>query len=406
MIKQVVAVTLLFSFQANSQFELSGQFRPRSEFRQGFQQLFDSDNAPAFFIDQRSRISSNFKNEKIEFHFVLQDYRTWGNTPQLNTSDYGLSIHESWAKLKINKLNNVKLGRQEIVFDNARIFGNVDWAQQGRKHDAILYNYKRKHEVNVGFAYNSNNPSLTNQTYTVSNNYKTLGFARTKLENEKMKLSLLFISVGRNSPTSSRIFYEQTAGAYLSRNFGKKLKVETEGFYQFGNNVIGERKNAYFLSFNLRQKLYDQISFKLGAEILSGNNLGETSNGFDPLFGTHHKFYGHMDYFYVGNPHGNKGLQDYYFTVEGNLSKNYSYLITSHYFLSNNPLSNTQRKLGFETDCVFRVKLNELTGLSGGYSIMLADENMRIIKQGDELINHLGWLMLDIKTTLFKTNKK
>ena len=188
MIKKVVAITLLFSFQANSQFELSGQFRPRSEFRQGFQQLFDSDNAPAFFIDQRSRISSNFKNEKIEFHFVLQDYRTWGNTPQLNTSDYGLSIHESWAKLKINKLNNVKLGRQEIVFDNARIFGNVDWAQQGRKHDAILYNYKRKHEVNVGFAYNSNNPSLTNQTYTVSNNYKTLGFARTKLENEKMKL--------------------------------------------------------------------------------------------------------------------------------------------------------------------------------------------------------------------------
>ena len=139
---------------------------------------------------------------------------------------------------------------------------------------------------------------------------------------------------------------------------------------------------------------------------MSGNNLGETSNGFDPLFGTHHKFYGHMDYFYVGNTHGNKGLQDYYFTVEGNLSKNYSYLITSHYFLSNNPLSNTQRKLGFETDCVFRVKLNELTGLSGGYSIMLADENMRIIKQGDELINHWGWLMLDIKTTLFKTNKK
>ena len=30
-----------------------------------------------------------------------------------------------------------KVGRQEINYDDARIFGNVDWAMQARSHDAF-----------------------------------------------------------------------------------------------------------------------------------------------------------------------------------------------------------------------------------------------------------------------------
>ena len=81
-------------------------------------------------------------------------------------------------------------------------------------------------------------------------------------------------------------------------------------------------------------------------------------------------------------------------------------MITNHYFLSNNPLNNSEKNLGIETDCILKYAINDYATLSGGYSIMIADENMRTIKQGYELINHWGWLMLDIKASFFKSNKK
>lgn len=402
----IIAIVGTITFHSFSQFELSGQYRPRAEYRQGFKQLFESKQSPAFFIDQRTRLKSNYSNDKIEFGFILQDYRTWGNTSQLNTTDDGLSIHEAWGKILINKHNNLKVGRQEIVFDNARIFGNVDWAQQGRKHDALLYQLKKKHSLNIGFAYNANNASLTNYGYTVPNNYKVLSFARSHLDFNKTDLSILLISTGRTGTEPLRIYYEQTAGLYIHRELSEKIKMEVEAFYQFGENKSGERKSAYLAAANLKHEVNDKFFYGAGADILSGHNLGETSNGFDPLFGTHHKFYGHMDYFYVGNSHGNNGLQDYYLTIGGKVLKKYKYVITNHYFLSNNPLNNTEHKLGIETDCILKYALNEYATLSGGYSLMIADENMRTIKEGYELINHWGWLMLDIKASFFKSNKK
>jgi hypothetical protein len=36
---------------------------------------------------------------------------------------------------RLTEAFSMKLGRQEVIYDNSRIFGNVDWAQQGRSHD-------------------------------------------------------------------------------------------------------------------------------------------------------------------------------------------------------------------------------------------------------------------------------
>lgn len=392
-------------FSVYGQFELSGQFRPRAEFRQGFKELFGEEASPAFFIDQRTRLNSHFKNEKIQFGLVVQDYRTWGNTSQLNLSDNGLSIHEAWGKLILKYNCELKLGRQEIVFDNARIFGNVDWAQQGRKHDALLFTYQKKHNLNIGLAYNSANASLTNTGYSISNNYKTLATVRQRLNFKNTSISLLFVNTGRNGSEPFRIYNEQTSGFYLSQKINSKFKLEAELYYQSGRNKSGEKKSAYMTSLNVKHQINDNFFYKIGSDLLSGHNYGEASNGFDPLFGTHHKFYGHMDYFYVGNSHGNNGLQDHYITLGGKLKKS-SAQLTTHYFLSNNPLNNEEKNLGVETDLSVKCILNEYASLSGGYSIMIADENMRAIKQGFDLINHWGWLMLDIKASFFKTKKK
>ncbi len=140
----------------HAQFSLSGEFRPRAEYRHGFQSLSAPDDDPAFFISQRSRLNLNFTESALKFGFSLQDIRVWGEVPQLNRSDLNSSIHEAWAELQLGEKFFLKLGRQELIYDDSRIFGNVDWAQQGRSHDVAVFKYIEENgfQLHTGLAYN------------------------------------------------------------------------------------------------------------------------------------------------------------------------------------------------------------------------------------------------------------
>src|SRR5690606_21986718 len=63
--------------------------------------------------------------------------------------------------------------------------------------------------------------------------------------------------------------------------------------------------------------IYNKGKFSIGPgiDVLSGNKSstpGTESKRFDPLYGTPHKFWGHMDYFYTGTSSPVTGLLDYY----------------------------------------------------------------------------------------------
>src|SRR5690625_7951864 len=74
--------------------------------------------------------------------------------------------------------------------------------------------------------------------------------------------------------------------------------------------------NAYLLEIEASYKVFPNWTLQVAAELQSGNDYGAPSNGknksFTPLYGTNHKFNGHMDYFYVGNHLNNVGLLDLY----------------------------------------------------------------------------------------------
>jgi len=59
----------------------------------------------------------------------------WGETGTLSKSDInGTAIHEAWGEILFSEKFSIKAGRQEIIYDDHRMFGSVDWAQQGRSH--------------------------------------------------------------------------------------------------------------------------------------------------------------------------------------------------------------------------------------------------------------------------------
>ena len=137
-----IYILLASASQLMAQSTIDGEIRPRFEYIHGTKSPADSLQQNAAFIDQRTRINFGHKTDGYQAKVSLQDIRTWGSQSQLNRTDGLSSIHEAWGESFIHKKLSLKFGRQEIILDDSRIFGNVGWAQQGRSHDAFIFKIK------------------------------------------------------------------------------------------------------------------------------------------------------------------------------------------------------------------------------------------------------------------------
>jgi hypothetical protein len=345
--------------------------------------------------------------------------------PQINKTDGLTSVHEAWGEYKFNSKFSLKAGRQELDYNDARILGNLDWAAQARSHDALKVVYQDSTwALHVGAAFNQDSriaesAKLFNTYYDPAlANYKHLHYLWFKKNWQHIDLSLLALNNGLQAADSSVHFtYTVGGNAAFSTTF---FRVDGTGYYQTGRDRSGTKVNAYLLSLALTYIQMKKTTFTLGGDILSGANKNNTTNGaFDPLYGTHHKFYGLMDYFYVGNPHRqpgsgfNTGLVDLFIKYALKPTDKLSLNIHVHRFSSyakvldvsdNGHILNPY--LGTEIDAFFVYNVSKEINLQGGYSQMLASPTMEVIKGGDkDKFTNWAWIMLTFKPTLFMTDK-
>src|SRR6187402_2911225 len=131
--------------ELKAQFTISGQLRTRTEVRDGQGTPSVQDTVPAFFTSQRTRVNLGYSGYRFKVYTSIQDARVWGqdaSTVNRNTTDAndGLMIHEAWGEFslvdtgRVIKNFTVKIGRQELVYDDSRLLGNLDWLQQARRH--------------------------------------------------------------------------------------------------------------------------------------------------------------------------------------------------------------------------------------------------------------------------------
>ncbi len=416
---------MLLSFNATAQFKLGAEIRPRAEFRNGFKAPRENNVNPAFFIEQRSRLYFNYTTEQVILKLTLQDVRIWGSVDQVYKSDPNLqNVHEAWGQFNFNNKFGFRAGRQELDYDGARFLGNLNWAAQARTHDAFLFLWKNNDgmKLDVGLAYNQNwraEPGWLNNNFydhTVTNNYKTMQFARFESKSDAGNLAVLVHNDGRQVATDSSMAYRQTYAVIADKKFGD-VKLATELYYQGGKNGSGTNVNAFLAS--LYATFKTRITpITIGGEILSGTNSTDTQDkSFAPLYGTNHKFYGFMDYFYVGNGHSGKGLVDLNIKTNFKLGDKSNLVANAHYFMSaasiedpNDATQTISNSLGTEIDLIYVAQLHKSVNLKIGYSQMFATESMVAIKgTGDNTVtNNWAWLMLTFKPTLFESqpNKK
>ena len=406
--KIFMGLVLGFSFgSAMAQVSLSGEFRPRTEYSHGYGTLSDVNQEASLFTSQRTRLNVDYKTTGITTKLVLQDVRNWGSQRQLVTNeDFGVSIHEAWAEAGLGEFFALRLGRQELVYDNHRIFGNVGWAQQGRSHDLALLKYKGFVEAHVGVAYHESGNRINN-LYLGPDAYKFMQFIWLHKTFGNLNTSFLVLNNGvpgnikndQGDVVSQEIHYSQTFGPYLEYTL-KSFSLAGNFYYQTGNLVNGNSLSAYEYLIEAGWKINDKLSTGVSWEVLSGTNadINTSATSFNPLYGTNHKFNGHMDYFYVGNHIGSVGLKDLTARV-GYAAGKVKLGCDLHGFWSDATLRNTQKLyLGTELDLTAGYRISKAVDMMVGYSHLFATDAMESLKGGTAAeTHHWAWVMFTFK---------
>ncbi len=407
-----INVAILFLFVSTfsyAQLKVNAELRPRFEYRHGYKTLFPENIDPAAFVSQRTRLNTSFKIEKLDFYLSIQDIRVWGDVAQLNNTDNnGFSLHESWAKIGLSDHTFLKVGRQEIIYDDSRFFGNVNWAQQGRSHDVAILKFKKDNfKLDIGVAFNQDEEALTETTLN-TNTYKSFQYLWLHKDWEYFSGSFLFLNNGLQfiddtNTDNNETRYSQTLGYHLKYN---KEKFDLTGnlYYQFGNDILDNKLNAFLLGLEADYQMSNKTKLNLGIELQRGNDNGTITNGnnnaFTPLYGTNHKFNGFMDYFFVGNHANNIGLLDIHAKVNFKLHEKSNLHFALHNFSAAAEFTN--KLLGNELDIVYSHKLQKYVSLKAGYSHLFVSEGIEFLKGNtDGNTNNWGWVMLTVKPTLF-----
>lgn len=473
------------SFSANAQFTLTGQLRTRTEVRNGLGNLVLKGSKSAAFTSQRTRLIFGYKWDRVTFGASVQDVRVWGQDASTisNADGNKLMLHEGWADLTLfNKadttikskgidLMSIKIGRQELSYDDVRLIGNLDWLQQGRRHDmALLKTVHKGWQVDIGYAFNQNSDAfgITGTGYVPSNvapyvknslgvlvptpagilpmapagnagNNSTKNGAPVWLNppttnggNQDYKsFTSLYISKKFNQTKLSALFFNDNFGKYktdsagsaaagyvygkrfvsagagdtydysgknsrytyglmINRTMGNasgfgKLVFQAAYYAQSGKNRDGVKmKKAYHYTVAATYQK-GKISVTPGYDVLSGNDATTTQDEkFDPLYGTPHKHWGYMDFFYVGTGSPAGGLKNPYlkFKYTGNtLSAGVDFHLFS---LDKNMIkangSFVDKKLGNEVDFLVNYNMNKFTNIELGYSVMNAKSSMAFAK--------------------------
>ena len=485
----VCAVFYSFLNISSAQLTLTAQIRPRAESRDGLGTLKLTGAASAGFVSQRSRLAFNYKMEKVTFGMSVQDVRVWGqDASTINNADGAkLGVHEAWAE--VNLLDSIglsiKIGRQELLYDDSRLLGNLDWLQQARRHDAAVLKLNQGGwQLDLGAAFNQNTDAfgVAGTFYTAGNTPQYLGNSKGNLVaipsgfvpvNAKgvpvlvanpstnggvqMYKSMQYLYVAKKFGTTkvSGLFFKDdfakyrldtlkatdggtlagrrydvdgvnsriTAGILLNGTLGKQVNYTLGGYFQTGKNRDGADLSAYTATAYLG---YTKGKFTVGVgyDLVSGNDLTDatntTDNKFDPLYGTPHKFWGLMDYFYAGTGSAAAGLSDPYLRLKYAATKAFSIGLDIHDFsLAQNMPDKIadatgktllDKHLGNEFDLILNYSLNKSAALEFGYCLMAANNSLEYVKLGsmDKAEHTATWayLMLNIKPELFSTAAK
>ena len=432
-IKLIFAAALLLlcaGARAQNGITVDASFMTRGELRYGALSANAYDEDPedygpdfASFILERTMLGFEYATDGLEAKLTARHSGTWGSK-----EGGSFNVYEAWGKFNTKSGFFLKVGRQNISYDDQRIFGSDDWSMTGMSHDALKMGYEgHGHKIHVFGAFNQNSENINGGTYFTGGlqPYKAMEAAWYHYDIPKTNIgaSLLFMNVGMQGGkkgVDEKTYQQQIYGTYLSYT-PKKWNIEAAYYRQGGYDEsslpieawMGSAKVSYFPKESFTAYLgFDYLSgdtyFAIPAEGHFGAVRHDKIRGFSSIYGSHHKFYGAMDFFYVSSYYRGftPGLENAFAGITWCPWKKVGTDLSYHYLATATKLDNHDRTLGYEIEFSASYQIRKDAKLSAGYSYMRGTETMVYLKRTSESRQlQWAWVMFTITPQLY-TNKK
>jgi len=373
----VVAFMLATTIAQAADISFSGKFRPRFEIQEG------ANGASARPLwDTRARLNAKAKvNATTEVFLQFQARGVWGNAgassgtraaygaaPANDTVD-DVGLHQGYVTLKnfMGKAVDLKLGRQEIVFEGHRLLGNTIWTQGGQTNDAVRFDHSAgNHEITVAYIEALENGNV-NAGQDLNNGTYVFRAATQGVMGGNLAGYFLVHDDNTNAATVSGDNLWYTMGA---RQAGKLsgLDYRVEYYHQFGDGAIPANSSDQSAAYTAltRASDIDRDAYLFGIRVgktfknarfsptitlwydeKSGNDddnvTGNEYGGYHTVLDTGHKFYGLLDNYLsdIGDDTQRYGLQDIAIKGKFNLNEKNTFKIDWHQFLTQTDLEGT-----------------------------------------------------------------
>lgn len=396
---------------AENEVTVSAQIRTRAEYRNGALTPRSEGDDAAGFINERARIGIDYRRQNLEMKFSAQHVGVWGQDALVDKNGRFI-LNEAWAKINIDNAWFLQAGRQALAYDDERLLGGLDWNVAGRYHDALKIGFEKNgHKLHAILAFNQNNENTTGTYYDDSSTglYKameTLWYHYQTTGDDPFGISLLFINLGKEAGDSDNpdTKYTQTFGTHITYKPGI-VDLTGSFYYQTGKTTAGRSVSAYMGSIKAGFAVSPQWTITVGEDWLSGSDSSTGDyKAFDPLYGTHHKFYGGMDYFYASSWASGyaPGLSDTQLGLSFKASNPVKIALNYHYFATAVDLDDIDRGLGSEIDLQVDWKVMKDVTLTAGYSTMFGTSALDTLKGGNHKSwQDWAWISLNINPSVF-----
>ena len=436
---------------------------------------FNDDSATGDFIVSRVRLNADVAvNDTTSAFIQMSRNSTWGSNSQDNNNTGGdsganngsfqvsdqdakVGLHQAYFTLKnfATLPADLKLGRQQIVLDGHRLFGNTIWTVGQQTHDAVRLDHKHD---NMSFSYayivaseagsTGNNDTDNDAQNEIDAHMAYFKYAGILGGNLSLTYAGIIDPCGNNSNCSTAPGNTKNDSHTIGfRQAGQLYGLDYRGeyYYQWGDanqdaqNLttgattagVGVDRDAYMFGVRLG-KTFKNVTMKPGITLwydyLSGTTDADLTAGkwksFNPVFDTGHKFYGLQDLF-LGIGTGSEssgtgalGLVDYAIKTKlspapgWTLKTAYHWFTTAEGVISNSnrgfggfgqdsAIGGTQRisgsDIGNELDITLVNKYNANTTITAGFSNYSTTQNFRQIRNVDGGGANWAYLMFDVK---------
>ena len=436
-----------------------------------------TDNTDASdFVGQRTVVDVKAKiNDETSAFIQLQSNRQWGSGSigdgltsgsndgsfQVNDADDSVGIHEAYFTLKnfASLPVDAKVGRQEIILDGHRLFGDTLWTMGQQTHDGIRLTHAHDNiTINAAYA-RANESAVSNRTALQNNNdinaylahlnYKgilggqlsvTYAYLQDPCGSTADGVDCTDINSGRSNDIHTIGFRQ------AGQLFG--LDYRGEYYYQWGDadadgsdaamgtasgtGLLGRGaaagtgvdREAYMFGVRVG-KTFNNVNMKPGLTLwydyLSGTSDSDldgadpTFKSFNTLFDTGHKFYGLQDLFLGVGGAGNSdngtnglGLQD--IAIKAKLSPMPGWTVKAdfHWFFTAEGVAGSSQAglsgdgsqdnaLGNELDITLINKYNANTNIMIGFSNYTTTAAFRDLRQVTGDGANWAYLQFDVK---------